>query len=99
MGIESIVVSTTAVTAAARRDGGGSYRKGKLKARQAAHANARASRYNILTRFLFNYRAVTASLRSLITLSPTGSELIPARLQPRFLAVADEKEKKEKSGR
>jgi len=62
------------------------YKKGKLKVRQAsAHANA--SVYNILTRFLFNYQAVMPSLRFLITLSPTGSELIPdARLESRFLA-------------
>lgn len=56
-----------------------------LKARQAKRARKRASEYNILTRFLFNYRPVMASLRSLITSSPTGFELIPdARLQPRF---------------
>lgn len=59
-----------------------------LKARQAKRARKRASGYNILTRFLFNYRPVMASLRSLITSSPTGFELIPdARLQPRFLAI------------
>lgn len=35
------------------------------------------------------YVSVMTSLRCLITLSPTGSELMPTRSQPCFLTVAD----------
>jgi len=73
VGIESIVVAYRARIAVQKKAAGNF----------CSRARKRASGCNILTRFLFNYRPVTASLRSLITLSQQVSILNTrrARLQ------------------